>query len=592
MMIGIRIYLGDKPSDDWFTAYNSYRHNDITIGLIIIVSGIKSESECVERIQEFLDTQICEPWLSINGSEASIDGKNLKKYLFTTSYSVVLNEFDPEGKHYRARLKFGRPDFSKTEIQKEYGFAYTYYFKGWTTTIVMDFNEYSQAVEVIGNPNPIATKLREEAPALDSIASSSKPPTTSQRPPTPHGGSLGGEITSRDDGYQVVLLIHGIRTQADWGPMVQSKLEVPGQIDVIPIRYGYFDAFRFWFPFWTRNKPIERVYEQIRVALQKYRRSHPDAKLSIIAHSFGTYIIGEILKRGFDLQIDRLLLCGSVLPQGFLWHQYQGRFADDKVVNECGKADVWPVLAQSASWGYGASGTHGFGAVLVKDRFHAGGHGQYFDSGFVEKYWEPFIRRGEYRGTAFETKMPPTPWWLSVLGILPLQWMIVALIVLALALATWPIHGMNVTPFQSRSNTESSAYSHKQPLKPVLPDDIDIASASFMDYEGDVRAPRLDLKLTNMGARPAFITQVKVNVKRTWRLRDLPQVPGVIVPPGHNYVVKLKPREGPYQETKGLSEGLGKDEFGRFSLQFEEDPWAASNLRVAGFARSRALSGR
>jgi len=246
---------------------------------------------------------------------------------------------------------------------------------------------------------------------------------------------------STEKEYQVVLLIHGIRTQADWGPMVRSKLEVPGQIEVIPIRYGYFDAFRFWFPFWTRRKPIERVYEQIRVALQKYRRSHPDAKLSIIAHSFGTYIIGEILKRGFDLQIDRLLLCGSVLPQGFLWHQYQGRFADDKVVNECGKADIWPVLAQSASWGYGASGTHGFGAVLVKDRFHAGGHGQYFDSGFVEKYWEPFIRRGEYRGTAFETKMPPTPWWLSVLGILPLQWMIVALIVLALALATWLIHG-------------------------------------------------------------------------------------------------------------------------------------------------------
>ena len=109
----------------------------------------------------------------------------------------------------------------------------------------------------------------------------------------------------------------------------------------------------------------------------------------------------------------------------------------------------------------------------------------------------------------------------------------------------------------------------KKTPKPVLPDDIDIASASFEDFEGDARAPRLDLKLTNMGSRPAFITHVKVYVKRTWRLRDLPQVPGVIVPPGHNYVVKLKPREGPYQRTIELSEGLGKDEFGRFSLQFK-----------------------
>ncbi|WP_165248052.1 alpha/beta hydrolase [Paludisphaera soli] len=226
------------------------------------------------------------------------------------------------------------------------------------------------------------------------------------------------------DGYQVVLLIHGIRTTANWGPMVRSKLEVPGQVEVIPIRYGYFDAFRFWFPFWTRSRPVEKVYVQIRVALQKYRKERPDAKLSIIAHSFGTYVVGQILKRGFDLQIHRLILCGSVLRQDFPWEQYQGRFDDDKVVNECGKADIWPVLAQSASWGYGASGTHGFGAVLVKDRFHAGGHGQYFEPEFVEYYWDPFIKWGEYRGTDFEVKMPTTPLWVSVLGILPLRWLI------------------------------------------------------------------------------------------------------------------------------------------------------------------------
>jgi hypothetical protein len=224
------------------------------------------------------------------------------------------------------------------------------------------------------------------------------------------------------DEFQVVLLIHGIRTQADWGPMVKSKIEVPGQIQVIPIKYGYFDAFRFWFPFWTRSKPVERVYVQIRVALQKYRKEHPDAKLSIIAHSFGTYVVGQILKREFDLKIHRLIPCGSVLPQDFPWHQYQGRFDNDKVVNECGKSDIWPVLAQSTSWGYGATGTHGFGAVLVKDRFHAGGHGQYFEPEFVERYWEPFIRRGEYQGTEFEKTMPPTPWWISVLGILPLRY--------------------------------------------------------------------------------------------------------------------------------------------------------------------------
>lgn len=227
---------------------------------------------------------------------------------------------------------------------------------------------------------------------------------------------------------QVVILIHGIRTEAEWAPMVQSMLEVPGKIKVIPIKYGYFDAFRFWFPFWTRNKPIEQVHVQIQVALRRYRRTHPNVKLSIIAHSFGTKIIGEIMKMDFDLHIHRLILCGSILPRDFPWHQLQERFDDDNVVNECGKADIYPLLAQSTSWGYGASGSHGFGAVLVKDRFHAGGHGQYFNRAFVKKYWEPFIRRGEYKGTEFEKTMLPTPWWLSLVGILPLQWLLLAML--------------------------------------------------------------------------------------------------------------------------------------------------------------------
>ena len=140
------------------------------------------------------------------------------------------------------------------------------------------------------------------------------------------------------------------------------------------------------------------------------------------------------MKKDFTLELHRLILCGSVLPQDFPWNQLQGRFNCENTINECGKGDIWPVLAQSLSWGYGASGTHGFKRVLIKDRFHAGGHGQYFDPGFVEKYWEPFIRRGEYTGTDFEVKMPPTPWWISVLGILPVKWL------LALVFAALPLY--------------------------------------------------------------------------------------------------------------------------------------------------------
>src|SRR5271166_4684228 len=210
-------------------------------------------------------------------------------------------------------------------------------------------------------------KLREYAESLnrdqrpDGPADGTEAPGTEPSPVDASGEPTLTTIPSSSDvdGNQMVLLIHGIRTQADWGPMVRSKLEIPGQVEVVPIKYGYFDALRFWFPFWTRRRPVEHVYTQIRVALQRSRKTHPEAKLSIIAHSFGTYVVGKILQRHFDLHIHRLILCGSVLPQDFPWEQYQGRFDDKRAINECGKADIWPVLAKSLSWGYGASGTHG-----------------------------------------------------------------------------------------------------------------------------------------------------------------------------------------------------------------------------------------
>ena len=299
--------------------------------------------------------------------------------------------------------------------------------------------------------------------------------------------------TGRQGGdYQVVLLIHGIRTQADWGPMVRSKLEVPDKIEVIPIKYGYFDAFRFWFPFWTRNKPIERVYTEIRVALQVAREKDPHAKLSIIAHSFGTYIIGQILKRGFDLHIHRLILCGSVLPQDFPWEQYQGRFDREKVINECGKTDIWPVLAQSLSWGYGASGTHGFGAVLVKDRYHAGGHGQYFEPDFVEKSWEPFIRRGEFEASKYEVQMPPTPWWVSVLGILPLQWSILFLFAAIVIVAGIALKTSSNNRISSNHGPVSARDSQFSPGPATIPPSIKTSSPkfSFRRFGGRSRAAR------------------------------------------------------------------------------------------------------
>jgi len=113
------------------------------------------------------------------------------------------------------------------------------------------------------------------------------------------------------------------------------------------------------------------------------------------------------------------------------------QITEDQVVNECGKSDVWPVIAQSVTWGYGASGTHGFGSVVARDRFHPGGHSQYFEEDFVKEYWVPFIRDGMIKPSGWETTRPGTPWWLSTLGWLPLKYLILICAALTLSFVWW-----------------------------------------------------------------------------------------------------------------------------------------------------------
>ena len=103
------------------------------------------------------------------------------------------------------------------------------------------------------------------------------------------------------------------------------------------------------------------------------------------------------------------------------------------VLNECGSRDIWPVLAECLSWGYGASGVFGFGSPGVHDRFHQIKHSDYLREDFVREYWKPWVKDGTINEPRHSTKRTPVAWWRSVLATLPLQWLSIAFIVFALA---------------------------------------------------------------------------------------------------------------------------------------------------------------
>src|SRR5205823_6658602 len=48
--------------------------------------------------------------------------------------------------------------------------------------------------------------------------------------------------------HQAVVLIHGIRTRAEWQAMVQRVLSQDGRTTVIPLKYGFLNGLCFWLP--------------------------------------------------------------------------------------------------------------------------------------------------------------------------------------------------------------------------------------------------------------------------------------------------------------------------------------------------------
>ncbi|QNB10309.1 alpha/beta hydrolase [Paraburkholderia tropica] len=223
----------------------------------------------------------------------------------------------------------------------------------------------------------------------------------------------------------VVVLVHGIRTYAEWQERLAAHLTEAGFQHVYPIGYGFFDALRFLSPFFTRQQPIDRVTREIRTIKAK----HGDVDVSVVAHSFGTYVMSKIFDDATDLRFHRVVLCGSIVPTKYRWDKVSDRI-HGTVINDVGTRDYWPVIASKASWGYGASGTFGFKTATVKDRFHDCGHSEFFSDDLMSRFWVPLLQDGQLVPSAWTRTRPRAHSLLSMLSWLPVKTFAAAAIVL------------------------------------------------------------------------------------------------------------------------------------------------------------------
>jgi pimeloyl-ACP methyl ester carboxylesterase len=149
-----------------------------------------------------------------------------------------------------------------------------------------------------------------------------------------------GEDSNRD---QLIILVHGIRTRAMWQNPLKAEFEKAG-LKVELTNFDYFDLISFLVPLkYFRNKKIARISKQLRQAISLYS----DPNVSVLAHSFGSYIIAEILAAEPDLKLHRVVFCGSIVPFDHPFITQLGPRIRTRVVNDVGRR--WRTASRQAT---------------------------------------------------------------------------------------------------------------------------------------------------------------------------------------------------------------------------------------------------
>jgi hypothetical protein len=124
---------------------------------------------------------------------------------------------------------------------------------------------------------------------------------------------------SKDDirDPRVVVSLHGIRTIGAWQKILADVIDPEWRCPLRDWNFGVFSFFRFLLP-WQRKTKL-RWFRSTYNNLLRDRdlQVSTENPPSIVAHSFGTYILGYALLRFPYIRFDKIILCGSILPSTY-----------------------------------------------------------------------------------------------------------------------------------------------------------------------------------------------------------------------------------------------------------------------------------
>ncbi|TBA29360.1 lipase family protein [Rhizobium ruizarguesonis] len=176
----------------------------------------------------------------------------------------------------------------------------------------------------------------------------------------------------------VVFVIHGIRDRGFWTRRMAREIRTQAskrghRCRTVTSTYGFFAMGPFLLP-WIRRDKVQWLLDQYVTAKSLY----PNASISYIGHSNGTYLLAKAMVLCPAIVINRAVFAGSVVRSDFPWQAYLGRQVMG-VVNYVATSDwvvaIFPNGLQAMGQDLGGAGHNGFDdARIVNVRYVEGSH--------------------------------------------------------------------------------------------------------------------------------------------------------------------------------------------------------------------------
>ena len=299
---------------------------------------------------------------------------------------------------------------------------------------------------------------------------------------------------------KVVISLHGINTDGAWQKDVAPIISEQGWV-YYPLHYGNFSPWEF-----IQNKERMEKLDWFRKEFESIHKHIQPIVPSLVAHSFGTYIACNALDKFKGIRLDKLILCGSIVPREFDWKRIIERKQVTMVKNDSGGKDFWAGVSGKFVTGTGPSGREGFASKherLFDDHFERFEHSVFFGYDHYESEWIPFLEKDlPYIG---ET-IPPAQQEEPVSPIEAARWSAMTYYHQFITRAVDAIRRREVYPISKRGDASDKSVAAPEPIDAkglivAIPEKPGGArSGAVMDFSA-----KLGLKDVNIGNPPRTV---------------------------------------------------------------------------------------